>query len=249
MGDLQHVHRRQSAPEQGRVDPFLDIAGQQEPVSPDLAQQDDRDVVDCRATVGRTFRHGSGIRPQDAERDRAEGEAIPRDEDPVRDVARGQDRLERGVPGSRPDHPGFQDSTDGVALEERCQPGRMVLVRMGQDHDVDPTVPRRQPFVERDQQPTRIRAAVDEHPPAFATLDEGCVTLPDIEDGHARNAVGPVHDGDTRSENRGGKPAGQQPRGPAVHPGGECHGLFRPPPGRPLAGRPCRARPRSSAPP
>ena len=53
----------------------------------------------------------------------------------------------------------------------------MVLVRVGQDDDVDPAVPRREAPIERDEQPVRVRSAVDEQPAAARALDEDRVAL------------------------------------------------------------------------
>ena len=64
MGDLEQVDARESAPDQDRVDRLLDVAGQQEPLAPDLAEQDDRDVVDRRPAVGRLAGDRARIRPQ-----------------------------------------------------------------------------------------------------------------------------------------------------------------------------------------
>ena len=76
----------------------------------------------------------------------------------------------------------------------------MVLVRVGQDEDVDPAIPRRQPSVELDEEPIGIGAAVDQHPPAAAALDEDRIALADVEDGDPRRAVGSV--GDRHGERR-----------------------------------------------
>ena len=78
--------------------------------------------------------------------------------------------------------PGLEDPADAIALEEQGEPGDVVLVRMGQDDRVDPPVPRRDPLVERDEQPVRIRPAVDQQSAAARALDEDRVALADIED-------------------------------------------------------------------
>ena len=66
----------------------------------------------------------------------------------------------------------------------------MILVGMGQDDDVDPPVPRRNPPIELDEEPVRIRPAIDEHSPAAVPLDEDRISLPDIEDGDPRHPSG-----------------------------------------------------------
>jgi hypothetical protein len=64
--DLEQVDGGQTPRHELRVDPLLGVAHQQEPLRPDLAQQDDRDVVDRRPAVGRTLRHPVRVRPQDS---------------------------------------------------------------------------------------------------------------------------------------------------------------------------------------
>ena len=62
--------------EQRRVDALLDVAHQQEASRPDLAEQDDRDVVDAGPAVGRLGRDLAADRPQDAQRDLVDRQAI-----------------------------------------------------------------------------------------------------------------------------------------------------------------------------
>ena len=68
----------------------------------------------------------------------------------------------------------------------------MILVRVGEDEQVDPAIPRRQSRVERDEQPVRVRPAVDQQATAATALDEDRVALADVEDRHPDAAVGPV---------------------------------------------------------
>ena len=62
--------------QQRRIDAFLDVAHQQEPARPDLAEQDDRDVVDARPAVGRRRRHLTADRPEHAKVDLVDREAV-----------------------------------------------------------------------------------------------------------------------------------------------------------------------------
>ncbi len=57
----------------------------------------------------------------------------------------------------------------------------MVLVRVREHDEVDPAVPRRDPGVEGDEEPIRVRAAVHEQPATPRRLDEDRVALPDVE--------------------------------------------------------------------
>ena len=76
----------------------------------------------------------------------------------------------------------------------------MVLVRVGQDHGVDPPVPRRDPLVEHDEQPVRVGSAVDEQPTAAGALDEDRVALADVEDRD------PGDPGRSRGQDAAGRP-------------------------------------------
>ncbi len=201
-----------------RVDVVLDVAGQQESPSGDLAEEHDRDVVDPAARIGRLARDAAGIRPQDAEPDVVEGDPGARGEDPVRRRARlAEDPVERGVARAGPAHPGLVDPPDAVALEEERQARDMILVGVGQDEDVDPAVPRRQAPVQLDEEPVRIRPAVDEHPPAAPALDEDRVSLADVEDRDPGRAVGAVGGGhperaDRDRQGEGGEPTRDERR-------------------------------------
>ena len=93
--DLEQVDARQALAEQGRVDPVLDVAHQQEPASTDLPEQDDRHVVDPGPAVGRRGRDRPVGRPQHAQRDVVDGEPVAGPEAPSR-------RRRRTVEPSRP---------------------------------------------------------------------------------------------------------------------------------------------------
>jgi len=69
MGDLEQVDMREAFGQQLRIDRLFHVAHQQEPTRPDLAEQDDRHVVDARPAVGWLDRHLAPDRPQDAQRD------------------------------------------------------------------------------------------------------------------------------------------------------------------------------------
>jgi hypothetical protein len=67
VGDLEELNPWQSPGEELGIDVLFDIARQQEAVAPERPEQDDRDVVDGRAAIGRTKRHSTGIGPQNGE--------------------------------------------------------------------------------------------------------------------------------------------------------------------------------------
>lgn len=175
------------AGEQDRIDRLLDVTGEQEPAAGDLAEQDDRHVVDARSRVGRLLRYAAGRRPQDAQVDLVDPKPVARGEQAsVRRVGTCQLCGERGEPRSRPTHAGLENAPDLVPVEQERDTGDVILVRMG-DHDhVESPIPRRQAGVERAEQPVRVRPAVDEQPAAAAALDEDRVSLADVEDRDAR---------------------------------------------------------------
>jgi hypothetical protein len=78
VGDFQDLSRRQAAAQQHRIDRFLDVAGQQEALTSERSEKDDRHVVDGSPRVGRLARHGVAVGPQDAEGDPVEREPVAR---------------------------------------------------------------------------------------------------------------------------------------------------------------------------
>ncbi len=163
VGDLQQVDPRQVGADEPRVDGLLDIAGQEEPARADGPEQHDRHVVDPRAAVGRLGRHLSPDRPQDAQVDLIDGESVARGDRPAPGSPGRSQRLDPcRVAGTAPAHPGLEHAPDAVAREQQGQARDVVLVRMGQDDDVDPPVPRRQSLVERHEEPVGIGPAVDQ---------------------------------------------------------------------------------------
>ena len=82
-----------------------------------------------------------------------------------------------------PEHARLVDTPDAVPLQQQRQAGDVVLVGMAEHEDVDPAVPRRQPFLERQQQPRWVRPAIDDEASASTALDEDPVALPDVEHG------------------------------------------------------------------
>jgi hypothetical protein len=74
--DLEDVDPWEAALSECRVDVVLDVAGQEEPTAGDLAEEDDRDVVDGSTAVGRLRRHPSPVRPEHAQGDRVEPQSV-----------------------------------------------------------------------------------------------------------------------------------------------------------------------------
>ena len=93
---------------------------------------------------------------------------------------------------------------------------------MGQDEDVDPAVPRRQPPIELDEEPVRIGSAVDEHPAASTALDEDRVALADVEDRDPRRPVRAMGGREPDRDERDDQRAGRDPRAPVGAATGRC---------------------------
>lgn len=221
MRHLQQVERGHPSREQLGIHAFFHVARQQEPLVADLAEQDDRDVVDPRAAVGRPLGHPVGIGPEDPQADRIEHQPIACREAPSRWPARREHCRPGVVAGSRPDHPRFVHPPHSIALQQRSEAGDVVLVGVGEHEDVDAPIPGRQALVQRQQQAARIRSAVDDHPAASIPEDQDAVALPDVEHHDVHCAVGPVRERQRERDRRARQCARRHARctsGPGVVP-------------------------------
>ncbi|HEU4672497.1 MAG TPA: hypothetical protein VFS32_06310 [Candidatus Limnocylindrales bacterium] len=162
MGDLEEVDARQAAPDQGRFDRLLDVAREEHPLAAERAEEDDRDVVDRAAVVGRGHRDRARVGPEDAEAEVVDPESVAGLETIGPEMRVTQLGLERLVRGTGALHPGLEERPDAVAGEECRKAAGMVLVGVRQDDDVEAAIPRRDPRVERVEQRSGGRAAVDE---------------------------------------------------------------------------------------
>jgi hypothetical protein len=90
----------------------------------------------------------------------------------------------------------------------------VILVRVGEDHQVDPTIPGRNVRIELDEQPIRVGPAVHQQTAAAVALDQNRVALPDIEHGQMDAAVRSVRDEQDEGNNRRRKATADKPRGP-----------------------------------
>jgi hypothetical protein len=189
MRDLQEIDLGEAAADELGIDALLDVAGEEEPVLADLAQEDDGHVVDRRAAVGRPLRHAVRVRPEDPEADPVEAQPVAGRQPAMWRAAGGQRRRPRSIAGTRPNHARLVHATDPVPREQRRQARHVVFVRVGQHQDVDASVPGRQSLIEGDEEASRIGPTIDEEPPAAATLDQDSIALTDIEDNHAHEPV------------------------------------------------------------
>ena len=177
---LEHVQARQPSGDEDRVHVVLRVAREQESPPLSLAEEDHRGVVDPPAAVGRFGRHGPGVRPQDGQQDLVEPDpGAGREGAACGAVPQG--RVPRDPAGAGAAHAGFVDLPDAVPLQHPDQACDVVLVRMGQHQHVDPAVPRRDAGVQLEQEPVRVRPAVDEHPGPAPALEQDGIPLADVE--------------------------------------------------------------------
>jgi hypothetical protein len=181
MGHLEHVDMREPARDEDRIDSLLHVAGEQEPLRAERAEQHDRHAVDPRPRVGRGARYRGPVRPEHAERDVVERESIARRQEPAAHAPARQRGLERRVPGAGAGHPRLDQPPHPVAFDQQREAAHVVLVGVGEDDEVDPAVPRRNPRVQGHEQPIGVRATVHEQPPSPRRLDEDCVALANVE--------------------------------------------------------------------
>ena len=195
VGNFQDVQRPElvgdARSQQLRVDLLLDVAGEHDPPAAEADVEHDRDVVDASARIGRSERHGPGQRPFHVHPDPVEPQGVTRGEDAALPPELGHAPAIRGVAGASPDHPRLGDLPDPVAVHHRRHPGDMVLVRVGQNHQLQPPVPRRNALVEKRDEPVGVGASVDQGPTSVWALKEDGVTLADIEHRHVQTSVGP----------------------------------------------------------
>ena len=204
VGDLEELHAWQPRREELRVDRLLDVAHQEEPPDADLAEEHDRHVVDPGPAVGWLGRHLAAAGPQGAERDLIDGQVVTGG-DPRMDRRTAVSQLvqPRRIPGTGSAHAGLHDTRDAIALDQQSETGDVILVRMRQHDRIDPPIPRWDALVESHEQPVEIRSSVDQEPAPARAFDEDRVALPDIEDGHRRDAPRPIHHDATRDRDRG----------------------------------------------
>jgi hypothetical protein len=203
VGDLEHVHHREPALDEDRVDVFLDITGKQKPPTLEFTEKDERSVV-CLPVVCRRGVEVAGalpavVRPQDLECRVVKLDRLAR-----RD-ALGQKPLcgERGLP--RPICGGIcrparlEGPADLVALDHGHESGHVVVVRMGQQDRVDPPIPRGNVPVELRGEEVRVWTAIDKDAASEVTLEEDGVALANVQDDDVDAAVG------SRSDHRPGE--------------------------------------------
>jgi hypothetical protein len=208
VADLQHVHSaQQPALSQQRLDRRLRIARQERREPAAAEEADHGGIVDVAI----------GERPRDIaarwveERHRggriqAHPLSCPGGHQPTPAFHPGQ--LDKARIGRVLVHAaGIQDQPDVVSFQSRHQPSHVVLVRMGQDDDVDPPLPPRQPLAEAPQQEIGVRAAVEQHRRARRCFHEDRIPLPDVQHDQVQAAVGQAAHGQRRQQDaKSGQP-------------------------------------------
>jgi hypothetical protein len=209
VGDLQEIDPGQAPGQQDRIDLLLDVTGQQKVLRPECAEQDDRDVVDRGAPVGRFTGNRRAVRPEHLEGNRIELERVAGREHLGAASLLGESGPKCVIRRTRSDHARLEDPADPVAPNEPGQAARVILVRMAEDQDVDAPVPRRNPGIKLDDQAIRIRPAVDQQPPAPVSFDQDRIALANIEDRDVDASVGTC--GQAGCQHRHGQGEGRQP--------------------------------------
>ncbi len=164
VADLQHVDVDQEpALRQHRLNRHLRVAGEQRAESAAAQQPHDRCVVDV--SLGQRSGHVLGGRIEERKcrrRIKAQGHARAGDGELPARLPSGLEheaRIGRILVRAAP----VEDEAHLVAVQGRDEAGDVVLVRVGQDHDVDPPTPPRQPLPEPSEEEVGIRATVDQH--------------------------------------------------------------------------------------
>jgi hypothetical protein len=182
---LEHVDGAaggQAVMEELRVDLLLHVTGQQHPSSPVADVQHDRDVVDAPPFIRRPKRHLTGTWPEDPDGDAVQAQRVTRREQHTACRRSSQGMTERPIPRPCPDHARIGHHRHAVAFQEQRQAGCVVLVRMRQDSEVQPSVPGRDAFVKESQESIGIGASIDQHARAAWALHEHGVALPHVQD-------------------------------------------------------------------
>ena len=194
MGDFEQVEPatiRDTGGQQLRIDGFLDVACEQQAACAEVHIQDGRDVVDARTGVGRLERDLPSDRPADVDRGAVQLEVIAGSQPASLEREAIESLVEGGVAGARAARADLGHRADAVALQEQRQAGDMILVRVGEHHEIESSVPRRQSFIEDDEESIGIGAAVDQHAAAGVPLDQDGIALSDVEDRHPQASIRP----------------------------------------------------------
>lgn len=190
--DFEQVNPGQPTGDEERVNPFLNISRQQEGSLPYAAEEHNRKVVELRAAVDRTGRDFAPRWPDHSDLDLVDRDSVVGCDGSARRCTwPGEPAHPFHEAGSRTQCPWLQDRPDPIARQHKVEARKVILVRMGEHHDVDPAIPGRDSLVKRHEEAVRVRSPVHEEPPASGSFDKDCVTLSDIEDRDPSDAAAP----------------------------------------------------------
>jgi len=211
VADLQQVYvPDRPARQKHRLDGQLRVAGEERAESATAELRHDRSVVDVpirerRRRVRRRWVHDR----QPA--DRVEAQELPGACQGVGGVGLGAcQRDESVVGGVRVLVPRLQDEADPISLEDRHQARDVVLVRVGEQHDVDSSLPPGQPLAQPTQQQLRVGTAIDQQGRPRWSAHQDRVTLADIE---RDDMEPPVRQPDERRDREQGSEGSDTDRG------------------------------------
>ncbi|MEX1278308.1 MAG: hypothetical protein WEI16_04575, partial [Chloroflexota bacterium] len=196
VADLQHVDRAQQPPlGKQRLDGRLRVPSEQSAETAIAQEANDGCVVDV------AIRHWAGdvvgrrkedleLRPA-SERDDLAGAS--RRHAGARLVLGGGQHLLVRLSVRR--SPAVHDQAHLVPAQDLAQSSQVVLVRVGQDHDLDSPLVERQSLADPPHGQVRIHAGVDQGGAPIRRLDQDRVALADVEHGQVQPAIRPGQDG------------------------------------------------------
>jgi len=190
VADLQHVDpAEEPARGQHRLHRRLGIPGEQGREAATAQQPDHRSVVDV--ACGQRAGHIRGGRIQEREDGRpVELDPLPRARRDQAGPGLFKSQLHEARVGRIQVVPTrIEDEADPISLQRRHQPGDVVLVRVGQDHHIDPALPPRQPLAKAPEQQVGVGAAVDQQRAAGRRRDQDRVALPDVQHDQVQAAI------------------------------------------------------------
>ena len=212
MPDLQHVDPGQEAAvSQHCLDRHVRVPGEQGRKAAVAKQPDHRCIVDVALRQGGRNVIRRGIQ-QGEDRPGVEAQALAgacRHQSTTR-LRAGQPQ-EQGIGRVCVVATRVEDQANLISLESGHQPGDVVLVRVGQDQDVDAAVPPRQPLPEPAQQEIRIRATVDQHGRPRRRHDQDRIALSYVQGDQMKLSVGHARRGEPDQQHYNGNDPRHRP--------------------------------------
>ncbi len=190
VSDLQQVDVRQAPRHEHRVHVLFGVPGEQEAPPIGFAEQHDRRVVDAAAGGRGLHGHRPRVRPEHTQRQPVDADPVTRRNLFAPQPGRAQRRSVGRVAWPISPHARLGDPPHPIAGENGGEAGRVVVVRVREDDEVEAAVPRRQPGVEDGTQAAWIRPAIDEDPGIVGGSDQDRVALAHVEHDDVKPSVG-----------------------------------------------------------